>query len=406
MSDPLDAAIGPTWAEIDLDALTSNVALVRSLLPSGCRLLAVVKANAYGHGAVESARALVSGGAWGLGVSTVAEGLQLRAAGLNAPILVFTPPRPADLGPAVDAGLALTVVDLEGAQALAASIGPVVAHVKLDTGMGRYGIGWEQLGQLAPVLAELSGRIGWEGVYTHCARGADPRAVRRQLDRLLRAVTAAAEAGLELPLRHAAASAAVLTVPEAHLEMVRVGSLLYGHLPAGIRTDLPFRRAFALHSTVTQVHVVRAGSQVGYGGEWTARADTRVATVPVGFADGLDMLPAGPFRRPAVLVRALGRALARRFHLERVLRLGRAAGDVVVGGVPLPILGRVGMQQVTVDCSRKPDVRPGMRAEVGVPSTAAGAHLARVYLRHGRAVVADTLLGRIEPPARESVSQE
>lgn len=398
-SDPWEALVGPTWAEVDLDAVLANLALVRSVLREECRLLAVVKANAYGHGAVEVARTvLVAGRADAVGVGTVAEGLQLRNAGIDGRILVFTPPRPVDIEPALDADLTLTVASLGDAVALAGarSIGARV-HLKLDTGMGRYGLPWREVGSLVPRLMELGSQWQWEGIYTHFARGGDRVAAGRELARLLQAEEIARTSGLCFALRHSAASAAVLTLPESHLDMVRVGSLLYGHMPAGVHTNLPFRKAFTLRSTVAEVRRVAKGEEIGYGGEWRARRAAVIATLPVGFADGLDIVMGGPLRRPGVLFRALIGSLARRLGLGRLLRLGAAAGDVVVNGKSVHTIGRVGMQHVTVDCTGVPTVQEGMIAQLQVPSTAVGAHLARVFLQGGHPVRADTLVGSVLP---------
>ncbi len=397
-SEPWGALVGPTWAEVDLDAVVANLALVRSVLREGCRLLAVVKANAYGHGAVEIARTVLAVGADAVGVGTVAEGLRLRSAGIDGTILVFTPPRPVDIGPALDADLSLTVASLEDALALARSrpVGGRV-HLKLDTGMGRYGLPWREVGSLVPRLMELGFPLQWDGIYTHFARGADRAAAGQELARLLQAEEVARSAGMSFAMRHSAASAAVLTLPEAHLDMVRVGSLLYGHMPLGVHTNLPFRKAFTLCSTVAEVRPVPKGEEVGYGGEWRARRPTVIATLPVGFADGLDIVMGGPLRRPGVLFRALVGSLARRVGLGRFLRLGAAASAVVLDGRVVQTVGRVGMQHVTVDCTGVPTVRAGIVAQLRVPSTVVGAHLPRVFVQGGRPVRADTPLGTALP---------
>ena len=389
------AAAGPAWAEVDLDAVAENTRRILALLASPCRLLAVVKANAYGHGAVEVATTALQAGASGCGVSTVAEGLALRAAGVPGPILAFTPPRPIDVPAALQADLTVTVTSLETARLVADEARRIgrtaTAHVKLDTGMGRYGFEPAQILAAVSALGELGDAVRWEGIYTHFARGADATATRAQLARFTAAVDAAAAAGLTFPVRHAAASSATLTVPEAHLDMVRVGTLLLGDRPAGTTPPPGLRRAFALYAEPTQVRVLSAGATVGYGSEWHARRPTRVAVLPVGYADGLDMVPGGPYRRPAVLIRALGRAILSALGLSR--RLGAAAGEITIAGRRAPVLGRVGMQQVTVDCTNIPETAMGEPALVHARATSVGGHIARVFLRDGVAVRASTLAG-------------
>ena len=372
------------WAEVDLDALSANVRAVRSLLARDCRLLAVVKADAYGHGASEVGRAALAAGASGLGVSTVAEGLRLRADGQDASVLVFTPPREVDLLPALRAGLTLTVGDVEGARRLAAAAARLGvrarAHLKCDSGMGRYGIAASDFAAAAPALAQLVGPIEWEGVYTHFAQGWLAQPTRRQLARFLAAIDAAAARGLVFALRHAAASAAMVAVPEARLDMVRVGSALYGDRPPGAPQNLALRHAFCLRAEPAQLRTLPAGSTVGYGAQWRARYAARVAVLPVGYADGLEMVPAGPYRRPRTLLAALARVLLGRFGW----RTG-AASPVEMGGQVVPILGRVGMQQTTVDCSK---VEHTGVATLRVRPAAVGSHVARVFLRDGVAMYA------------------
>ena len=407
MGTPWAAAVGPAWVEIDLDAVVGNLAAVRRLLAPGCRLLAVVKANAYGHGAVDVARALVGAGADGLGVSTVAEGLALRVAGLVGPILVFTPPRAVDVGPALASGLSVSVVSIASARMVADAVErqglPATVHLKCDTGMGRYGLRAADLPAAASELARLNGPLRWEGVYTHFPRGGDAPTCRRQLSAFLKAVDGAEAAGLRFAVRHAAASSTVLSCPEAHLDMVRVGNLLYGDSPPGLSRPSGLRRGFALRAEVAQVRDLPAGATVGYGSAWRAPRPTRVGVVPVGFADGLDTGPLGPYRRPGVLLRALARAFLEAMGLGRRLR-GAAAGDIEIGGHRVPVLGRVGMQQVTVDLSGLPAGMSLPPAVVRVRALAAGAHLARVYLRDGVPLRAATLSGPVEHPSRDGAT--
>ncbi len=386
-SEDARVIIGPVWAEVDLDAVAENVKTVRSLLAADCCLLAVVKADAYGHGASEVGRVALASGASGLGVSTLAEGLRLRADGVDAAILVFTPARAVDWAPALDAGVTLTVGDVEGAQELAAAAARrgvrARAHLKCDSGMGRYGIPAADLAAAAPQLAALADHIQWEGVYTHFSQGWSVEPTRRQLARFLSAVAAAQARGLVFAVRHAAASAAMVSVPEARLDMVRAGSVLYGDRPPGAPAALVLRRAFTLRAEPAQVRHLPAGTTVGYGAQWRARRATRTAVLPVGYADGLEMVPAGPYRRPRTLLAALAKSL-----LARV-GLGRAPAALVeMDGRPIPILGRVGMQQTIVDCSEVARIGP---ATLQARPAAVGRHVARVFLRDGVALYARTV---------------
>lgn len=408
MEDPQywQAAVGPAWVQVDLDAIAENVRLLRGILGVDCRLLAVVKANGYGHGAVAVGATALEAGAAGLGVSTVAEGLALRTAGIRAPILVFTPPRGGELDAALEAGLVLTVASAEGAAALGAAArrtgAAAAAHVKCDTGMGRYGFDPAALAQSLPVLAAEAAAVRWEGIFTHFPRGADGPSTQRALGRFLAMVAQAEAGGVRFELRHAAASAAALRVPESRLDMVRIGTLLYGDGPAGLERPAGLRRAFALRVEAAQIRTLPRGATVGYGSEWRASRPTLAAVLPVGYADGFDVTPAGPYRRLGVLLRAVARTVLRAAGLGG--RLGAGLGEITWGGVSVPVLGRVGMQQVEVDCGRVPEAALREPATVHARATLVGAHLARVYVRDGRPAQALTAVGPLGAPALDRES--
>ncbi|HVB08848.1 MAG TPA: alanine racemase [Bacillota bacterium] len=394
--------IGPAWIEVDLDAIAANVAAVRALLKPATRLLAVVKADAYGHGAVECARCCQDAGADGLAVSTLPEALELRAHAIDAPILVMTPLQPHEAATAVAAAITPTLVSADAANALqhaAALAGrrPAV-HIKCDTGMGRYGVLPAGLAELLRAVAACD-RLDLEGVFTHIASAfaSDLAPARAQLARFVAAVEAAqAAAGVRVPMRHAAASAAVLTLPEAELEMVRVGNLLYGIRPCAHGRKVALKTAFRARAEAAQVKVLPPNHGVGYGSAFVTRRATRVATIPVGLADGLGMEPATRLLRLQPLLRAMLRRLLRRLGLERRLGLGAGAGGVAFDGHDAPVLGRMAMQQTTVDVTALPGVEQGSVADLFVRPTAASARLARMYLRDGVAVAARTLAGELD----------
>lgn len=324
-----------TWLEIDLAAIRNNVQ--RMLALAGTRVMAVVKANAYGHGAVEVARAAAEAGATWLGVARADEGLALRAAGLGLPILVLGYTPPALAAEALGRDLTLTVVDYETGQACAAAaraLGrPARVHLKVDTGMGRLGVLMEAAPALYRALGALPG-LEVEGIFTHFARAderlaeADGLTAARQLARFTEVLQA-----LEAPpvLRHAANSAAALTLPAARLDLVRMGIALYG-LPPSRETPCPptFRPALTWKARVAQVKTLPAGHGISYGHYYVTHEPETVAVVTVGYADG--------YRRA--------------LHLNEVLIHGRRA----------PVRGRVCMDQIIVGVTHIPDVRPGDEA--------------------------------------------
>jgi alanine racemase len=326
--------IRATRVEIDLDALAHNARALAAL--AGVPLTAVVKADAYGHGAVTVARYLEdTGAATRFAVSLVEEGVELRQAGVTSPILVMGPSQRGGEAEVVARGLTPVVADA-GEFAVLAEIGrargyPVDVHLKVDTGMSRLGVS----ATLAPVLAARGDGVRIVGLMTHfaCADGddpADPRSMtRRQLAAFAEVDRAVVAAGAPVTVRHAANSAGALLFPEARLDTVRCGLALYGGgwwdgaVPAFGR-----RQAMRLVTEIAEIRDAAAGTSVGYGATWTAARATRLAVLPVGYADGLPR-------------RASGLA------------------QVLVRGQRVPLVGTVSMDIVIADVTDVPGAAPG-----------------------------------------------
>jgi alanine racemase len=302
-----------TWAEIDLDAVRHNVkTLKRRGLNS--RLMAVVKADAYGHGAAEVARACVEVGADSLAVVTVEEGAELRRAGLEAPILIFTDLLPDRLPLAAEHRLTVTAHSIPSAKLIAAHP-DLEVHLKVNTGMNRWGVEPSEVGEARKILGS---RLA--GVYTHFASAdSDEEATKRQIDCFDSVLAAQPLGGV---LVHAANSAATLWHPRSHYDCVRPGVALYGLHPAGDEGDPAtegLRPAMALKSYVAGVRRLAPGDGVSYGLTFRAGEPMFAATVPVGYAEGYRRALSG---RAEVLVRGLRRPL-----------LGRVTMDACVFGV-------------------------------------------------------------------------
>jgi alanine racemase len=291
--------------------------------------MAVVKANGYGHGAEPAARAALEGGATWLGVSSVTEGIELRKAGIRAPILNlgYTPP-PA-LSAAVAAKLSLTVYDREGLALLKTAATEIGVHVKVDTGMHRLGAEPAEAVRLA-VDVNADSHLRLEGFWTHFAdaeRGA--AFTRQQLNIFLEARAALIRAGVTKFLSHAANSAGLLRIPEARLDLVRAGLIIYGVRPVSTWSDLAgLRPALRWQTIVTNVVTVRSGESVGYGRRFTAQEAARVATIAIGYADGLH-------------------------------RRASESGRAIVRGVAVPIAGTISMDQAALDVTAIPGVAIG-----------------------------------------------
>ena len=285
----------PAWVDVDLDAVAGNTAtLAAEVAPA--RLLAVVKADAYGHGAVPVARAAVAAGAAWLGVALVEEALVLREAGVDAPVLVLSEPHPAAADACAAAGVAVTLCTPAAVRAFGAAgrrAGrPLPVHLKVDTGMHRQGCAPAELaGLVTDALAEPGLEV--EGLWSHLAVADEPAKAATtdaQLASYRRALDEAATAGLRPRWRHLANSAGATLRDDARFDLVRAGIEVYGLAPApplAAQVRARLRPALALRAAVSAVRTVDAGERVSYGHRWAAPRRTRIATLPVGYADGV-----------------------------------------------------------------------------------------------------------------------
>jgi len=319
----------PTWIEIDRKAIVNNIERIRSIIGPEPLLTAVVKANAYGHDARIVAPIAQSAGVDRFAVASLSEGVELRHCGIERPILVlgYTPVRLVD--EAIRHNVQLAVYDLDSAQefnVVAESTGqPLTVHVKVNTGMNRLGVSVNQGNQEALSLFQALAGLEYldvEGIFTHFASSdlADKTSAEQQFFRFQLLLGELDQAGLRPPVAHAANSAAMLTMPETHLDMVRTGIAIYGLAPDVDDTPLPdgFQPALTWKAEIAQVRRLKPGEGVSYGHEYVADSPRAIAVIPVGYADGF---PRRPLTWESVLVR------------------GRFA----------PILGRVCMDQAIID---------------------------------------------------------
>lgn len=311
------------WLGVDLVALADNLRAIRSLLAPSTKLMAVVKADAYGHGALAVAEAALANGATHLGVATVEEGQKLRRSHVHAPILVLGLVPDKAYQAAIESHLQVTVSSgrqVQVVERIAAGLGKVAdLHLKVNTGMTRVGCELHEAAGLAKyVLDSTSVRLN--GVSSHLATAEAPLPVdaEAQVSRFAE-LADALKLSPKRVLRHVANSAGTLYLPSAHMDMVRVGLAMYGCSPRGNEpAPVRLRQVLSLRARVAQVKEVPPGTVVGYGGTWTASRATRLALLPVGYADGMP------------------RSLSNR-------------GEVLVRGVRCPIVGRVSMDQTIVD---------------------------------------------------------
>ena len=333
-----------TWAEISLSNLEHNYRALRAMLPAGCRFLGVVKADAYGHGAIPVARRLEKLGAEYLAVACLDEALELRQAGIQTPILIlgYTPPERA--GELLEWDITQTVYNLETAEALSQraqkSDKPLKIHVKADTGMSR--LGWlcdeAHLGETADTICRVCSLPGLtaEGIFTHFANAdGDEDYTMLQFTRFLDLLDTLKARGVTFAIRHCAASAAALRYPCTYLDMVRPGIALYGHYPDPSCEGLDgpgLRPVMTLKTRVASVKTVPAGTPVSYGCTRVLERETTLAALTIGYADGLP-------------------------------RLSSDRWQVELRGHRVPIVGRVCMDMCMVDVTGL-DIAPGDEAEV------------------------------------------
>ncbi|MHB9110233.1 MAG: alanine racemase [Armatimonadota bacterium] len=338
----------PAWVEVDLSAIRENIRAVNACVGHDTGVLAVVKADAYGHGLAPVARAVLEGGATMLGVAIPEEVSALREAGITAPALILGCTLPHQADQIVAMGASAVVSYPEAAQALAVAACKqntrVRVHVKVNTGMGRVGVRWHEAADFIRSVAQLP-NLELEGVMTHFATAdeEDLSPAREQLDRFLGVVQELESHGIRPRYRHASNSAAITFLPGAHLDLVRPGLLTYGIPPAPLAADYPaeartgvsdrplpvaLRPALSLKARIVQVHHLPAGDAVGYGLTYRAKRDSIFALLPLGYADGVS------------------RALSNRGH-------------VILRGRRAPIAGRVSMDQTIVDVTGIPGVAVG-----------------------------------------------
>jgi alanine racemase len=353
-----------TRAEVDLDAVAHNVCSLGELVAPAA-LCAVVKADGYGHGAIAVGQAALEAGAGWLGVALVEEGAVLRRAGIEAPILLLSQPRPDDVDAAVRLGLRLAAYTPEGLDAIAASarrrgvVAPV--HLKVDTGMNRVGAAPHEIARLARTIVDRP-ELGFEALWTHCAVADEPgnAFTDHQLDLFDAVTTELAGLGLEPAMRHAANTAAAIDHPRSRYDLVRVGIGLYGIAPApALAGRVPLTPALELRAEVAMVKRVAAGDRISYGLTHRFGRDATVATVPIGYADGV------------------------------VRRLSATGGQVLVGGRRRAIVGTITMDQLMVDC--------------GDDDIAVGDEVVLIGRRDGEAIEAQEWADRLDTIAYEVV---
>ena len=322
------------WAEISLGALRRNLRAIQTKIAGGAKFCAVVKANGYGHGAVAVAREAVQAGADYLAVAVLEEAMELRRAGFTTPILLLGPTTAEEADTVVSDDLTQAVGTVKAAETLSAAAlrqhKTAQVHLAVDTGMGRIGVYPEAAGDAASAMAALPA-VKLEGLFSHfaLADARDKSYAKEQFHRFQRAMAEVEGRGITIPIRHIANSAAILEMPETHLDMVRAGIILYGLWPSEeVRRSIDLCPLMTVKAKITYVKDFPQGETISYGRIFTAPRDMRVATLPLGYADGYTRLYTGK-------------------------------ASVEVKGRRALVVGRICMDQCMIDVTDIPDVAVG-----------------------------------------------
>ena len=324
-------SLRPAWIEIDLARLRNNLRLIHRDLPKNVRLLAVVKDEAYGHGALDVARVAVEEGAWGFGLSTLEEAMSLRDAGIKAPLLLLGERQEAELEWCVAHDLTVCVNESHTVRALAkiaANFGKQIpVHLKIHTGMSRYGVRWDEaLPLIEKILTEKS--LSLEGVMTHFSQSdeTDKTFANLQFSRFNEVLHALDDKKISVKLRHTCNSGGFLDLPHAHLDMVRVGILIYGVFPSQVcRKISGIEPVMSVKAKIAAIQKLKPGEVVGYGMRYTATGERRIAILPIGYGDGF----------PRV----------------------RNEGSALIRGKRAPIIGGIAMDALMVDITDIPEAQ-------------------------------------------------
>jgi alanine racemase len=371
-----------TWAEIDLDAIAHNVRQLKRLLGPTVQLTAVVKGEAYGHGAVPVSRCALAAGADRLAVASPREALELRRAGVDGPLLILGPTPPWQAERLVAQEIMATVMSLPTSRALsrAAAAAGVTAtvHIKVDTGMGRYGLLPDEVLPFALALRELPA-LNVEGLWTHfaTAEDMDTSYLHQQLGTFLAVAEQLRQNGIAVPLRHAANTAAAVCHPESRLDMVRCGLAVYGLYPSGrCRAALELRPAMTLKSRVCRLRWLPEGSSISYGRIYQTTRPTLVAFVPIGYADGLRRALSN---RGSLLIRGQRVPLVGRICMDGCMADVTAIEGVQEGDEAV-LLGHQGQAEITAD-----EIAESLATISYEVVTTVGPRVPRVYLPDGMA---------------------
>lgn len=374
------------WVEVDIGAIKSNYELLRQKVSSDVKILGVVKADAYGLGAIEVSRVLEEAGIDMLGVTTIEEGKELREGNIKIPILVFGGFFPHDIKDILFYDLTITIASYEALKWLDEELvgikQKIKTHIKIETGMGRLGF-WPKQALDVVRRIDKNPNLELEGVYSHLATAmwADKSYAYSQYNEFQKTIKELKHHGFPRLISHIANSAATIELPKMHLDMVRVGTVLYGQYPnLSVKKSVTLKDPWSFNARVASVKEIPSGHSVGYGQAYKANGRRKIAVIPVGYVDGLQLEPVAKPAGIKELIKILAKAILRFFGYKTLqphvfLKNGRGL-----------IAGKVGMQLTMVDVTHIHDVQVGTVVSIPARRTSIGSLIPRIYVENQKVV--------------------
>lgn len=369
--------LGPTWLAVDLSAIGANLQTVQHF--TSAQVCPVIKADAYGHGIKAVSMFLELKGVTGLAVSDVQEAVEIREAGVQTPILVLTPVLPEQASTAIEHNLTVTVSDpriiIPLAEQALTRQKQLQVHLKINTGLNRIGAAPELAVDCARQILEQK-FLQLAGVYTHFAEADSNSAYTKlQLKRLLEVKQAFFDAGLPELIWHAANSSALFTLPESHLDLVRIGTALFGQSRVKLPPDIKLSNTWQLYTRIIQVHCAAKGEPIGYNRTYITKRDSIIGVIPIGYSDGLGLVPNNG-------------GLRRHLH-STIVQLINKPMQVSIDGVSCPIVGKIAMGMSCVDLTDHPHALDLYGAVVSIRArrTAINRRIPKTYFLNGKMVL-------------------
>lgn len=375
----MEATYSEKWIEIDLDQVVGNLQAVKSIMTEGVTLIAVVKANAYGHGLKESARILYANGVNYFAVSYLEEALEIKREGISAEVLIFAPlVEEEEIRVAIKNQLTLTIASLYDCRLLekvSNELGlPVKVHVKMETGLARFGV---EITELASLCQRLNNHknIDLEGIYTHMADAGNEAYTQKQFNLFMAGLAAVENLGIKITMRHCANSTIFLKYPAMHLDAVRVGTLLSGQYPAGqFLQTLNIADPYKFKTRILTIKTLEKGSFLGYKRTYKLKKPAQIAVIPVGYVDGLAVDIAN---RPENFWDLLKKTLK---SILAYFNLPRFSLQVKIRGKLYHIRGKVFMQMALLEIPISTSIIVGEEVEVPIRKTLARDEVRRIYI--------------------------